>query len=646
MRKADLGIETHYVDALGKRHETSPQTRDAIHKAMGAAGRTSRRNSQPAPSRTGSRESRASRSTPSTSRRSARSARSADPDEVVIVTEGEDVSIGPGEVRLEHGEALTIDDRLPADVPAGYHQIVRRNGSTSALIVAPPRCFLPESLRLWGWAIQLYAARSKRSWGIGDLSDLRRLGRWAAKNGAGIALINPLAAATPTLPQQPSPYFPSSRRFRSPLYLRVEEVEGADSLDDLPAIAAQGRALNGNRLIARDEVFRLKMPALERIWDVVRRRAIPGLDAFLAAQGSGLREFATFCTLAEQFQTGWHGWPQEFRHPSSPAVREVARRQQTADRIRFHEWVQLQVDRQLARASRALPVMQDLPIGFDGDGADAWAFQDVLADGISVGAPPDEFNTKGQNWGLPPFVPARLRAAGYRPFIDTIRGCVRHAGGLRIDHVMGLFRLFWIPRGMDPKNGAYVRSDARALLAIVAIESQRAKAVIVGEDLGTVEEETRTELQARAILSYRLLWFERGAPSTYPKQALAAVTTHDLPTVAGLWSGSDLEAQKIMGLSPNEKGTREIEARIRRLTRSTSRTPAAVVSTRLHQALATAPCRILTATLEDAMAVEERPNMPATTAEWPNWSIGLPQPIESLEKSPVAARIGKALRRT
>jgi 4-alpha-glucanotransferase len=615
MKRSDDGIESHYVDALGKRREASPEARRAIRRAMGAVGR----------SREGQRGEKSG-------------ARG-----VTIVTAGETAAIGPADVRLEDGTQLTVDERLPAAMPAGYHEIVRRRGAPEPLIVAPARCFLPESLRTWGWAIQLYGARSRRSWGIGDLADLRRLGQWSAKTGAGIALINPLAASTPTIPQQSSPYFPSSRRFRSPLYLRVEEVSGARELSDLAAIAARARALNKDRLIARDEVFRLKMGALERIWEIVRRRDLPGFDAFVKEQGSGLQEFATFCALAERFQSGWHGWPQEFRHPASPAVRAAARRRAIADRIRFHQWLQFQIDAQLARASRAMPVMQDLPIGFDADGADGWAFQDVLAQRISVGAPPDEFNTRGQDWGLPPFVPAKLAAAGYRPFIDTIRGCVRHAGGLRIDHVMGLFRLFWIPVGMEPKDGAYVRSDAQALLAIVALESQRARAVIVGEDLGTVEEATRTELMARSILSYRLLWFERGTPAKYPEQALAAITTHDLPTVAGLWTGSDLEAQTRIGVSPNEQGTRDIVTEVKRLTRGTRRTPLGTVITRVHEALAAAPSRILTATLDDAMAVEERPNMPATTAEWPNWSIALPHPIETLEKNPVAARIARAL---
>jgi 4-alpha-glucanotransferase len=292
-----------------------------------------------------------------------------------------------------------------------------------------------------------------------------------------------------------------------------------------------------------------------------------------------------------------------------------------------------------------MPVMQDLPIGFDMGGADAWEFQDVLAHGMSVGAPPDEFNTRGQDWGLPPFVPDKLRDAGYEPFVQTIRACLRHAGGLRIDHAMGLFRLFWIPLNAEPMDGAYVRSHPADLLSIVALESQRAQAVIVGEDLGTVEDETREQLAAKHILSYRLLWFEKTPPSRFPERALAAVTTHDLPTIAGLWSGSDLQAQQRLGLSPNAAGTAEIRSRVRRLTRSAETTAVGAVIARVHEALSHAPSRILTATLDDAMAVEERPNMPATTHEWPNWRIALPQPIESLKKSRLAGAIAAALRR-
>ncbi|HEX2457690.1 MAG TPA: 4-alpha-glucanotransferase [Vicinamibacterales bacterium] len=608
---ARVGIQRHYVDALGTRHEASAATLRAISRAMSTS---------PAAER------------PVTDR------------EVVVVKEGHGGQVGRADVRLEDGTTIAVDRTLPHDLPLGYHEIVPRRGPSARLIVAPAACYLPAEYRTWGWAIQLYAARSRRSWGFGDLSDLRTLGRWAAGAGAGIALINPLAAAAPLLPQQPSPYFPSSRRFRNPLYLHVEDVPGAGGTPGLSSLAARGRALNRDRTIDRDAVFRLKMHALERIWPRVRGRRDPDFDAFIRDQDDGLTQFARFCALAERFGTGWHGWPSDVRHPDNPAVRQLTSDPALADRIRFHQWLQYAIDRQLARASAELPVMQDLPIGFDTDGADAWAFQDVIAHGISVGAPPDEFNTRGQDWGLPPFVPQKLRAAGYEPFVQTIRACLRHAGGLRIDHVMGLFRLYWIPSGMSPAEGTYVRHPADDLLAIVALESHRARAVIVGEDLGTVEDEVRRELKQRRILSYRLVWFEKMAPARFPAQALAAVTTHELPTIAGLWSGADLEAQRRLELSPNEASLREIRDRVGELTRST-RAPVETAIARVHEALATAPSRILTATLDDAMAVKERPNMPATTTEWPNWCLALPQPIETLAKNPLARRIAAALSR-
>ena len=553
--------------------------------------------------------------------------------------------MGPCELALEDGTSLTVDRALPRDLPLGYHRLHRRGEPVSRLIVAPRACYLPASLREWGWAIQLYAARSRRSWGIGDLADLRWLARWAKQQGASMALVNPLASSTPILPQQPSPYFPSSRRFRNPLYLRVEELDGAREVAGIGALAAEARRLNRQRRIDRDIAFRLKLQAFERIWRRVRRRRDRSFETFEREQGTPLFEYAAFCALAERFGSGWHGWPAAYRRHDAPAVQRLARDRDVSDRIRFHIWLQYQLDRQIARASREAPIVQDLPVGFDADGADAWAFQDVLADDMSIGAPPDQFNTRGQNWGLPPFVPNRLREAGYDPFIQTIRACLRHAGGLRIDHVMGLFRLFWIPRGMEPRDGAYVGNAADDLLAIVALESYRARAVIVGEDLGTVEEHARANLMARAVLSYRLLWFEKVPPARFPEQSLAAVTTHDLPTIAGLWTGSDLKAQKQIGLAPNEQGTLEIRERVRTLTRASDRTPLETVIARVYDALGRAPSRILTATLDDAMAVEERPNMPATSGEWPNWSLALPHPIETLKANALAARIARALTR-
>jgi 4-alpha-glucanotransferase len=262
----------------------------------------------------------------------------------------------------------------------------------------------------------------------------------------------------------------------------------------------------------------------------------------------------------------------------------------------------------------------------------------VLATQVTVGAPPDQYNTLGQDWGLPPFIPHKLRAAAYEPFRQTIRATLRHAGGLRIDHVMGLFRLYWIPQGMDPSLGAYVRYAADELLAIVTLESQRARAVVVGEDLGTVEEEVRERLATHRLLSYRLLWFEADPPARYPELALAAVTTHDLPTVAGLRSGADLRTQQQLGL-------RAIAERLRAMTGRSKQAKVHEVIVRAHQLLAEAPSVVVTATLEDALAVEERPNMPSTTAEWPNWSLALPTPLGDLETQALTRAVADTFRR-
>jgi 4-alpha-glucanotransferase len=260
---------------------------------------------------------------------------------------------------------------------------------------------------------------------------------------------------------------------------------------------------------------------------------------------------------------------------------------------------------------------------------------------MRVGAPPDEFNTSGQDWGLPPFIPWKLRQQRYQPFIETLRACLRHAGGLRIDHVMGLFRLFWLPSTGGP--GGYVRYPASELLDIVALESHRAGAFIVGEDLGTVEDEVRAELAERQVLSYRLLWFEHEPPEQFPEQAVAAVTTHDLPTLAGVWTETDRQDQRKAGLSPNEAGEDEVRARLARTVQLGDDAPVDDVAVGAHRALSRAPSRIALATLDDAIGVTERPNMPGTVDEWPNWSIALPKPLEDVTTDPLPLAVARAL---
>jgi 4-alpha-glucanotransferase len=435
------------------------------------------------------------------------------------------------------------------------------------------------------------------------------------------------------VPQEPSPYFPSSRRYRNPLYLRIEEAPGAAEAGlDLERLSAQGRALTADRRIDRDAVFRLKMAALDGLWARAARDA-PGLVRYRAREGRGLTEFATFCALAERHGSGWRRWPAEHRHPASPAVERFAA--EDAGRVLFHGWVQWLLDEQLARAGQAIRLVTDLAIGFDGEGADAWAWQDVLAQGVTVGAPPDDFALEGQDWGLPPFVPHRLRAAGYGPFVETVRAGLRHAGGMRVDHVMGLFRLYWVPGGATARDGAYVRYPTDDLLAILALESERARALVIGEDLGTVEPGVRERLLAEGILSTRVLWFEPTPPEGYPAQSLAAVTTHDLPTVRGVWTGSDLEEQSAVGLRPNAAATEALRQRLRELTGLDASAASPAVTVAVHRRLAEAPSLLVAATLEDALDVAERPNLPGTTADRrANWSLALPEPLEAIQADP------------
>jgi 4-alpha-glucanotransferase len=602
-----FGVEDGYEDALGRWREAPMETRRAVVDAMGHPD--------------------------------------AEPSVLVMRRGTAQRLSGPAEITLEDGAVLRVNLTLPRDLPLGYHTLRYRDSVREIrLIVSPGRCYLPDPLRIWGWSAQLYALRSSRSWGMGDFGDLRRLAQWSAKElGAGIILINPLQASSPVLPQESSPYFPSSR-YRNLLYLRIEEVPGADALRiDLEGLAAAGRALNKEPRIDRDAVFKLKMEALELLWSHFAGDA--RFDRFCEEQGEPLAQFAVFCVLIERYKSGWHSWPADYRNPHSTRVARFAAGH--AERVRFYQWVQWLLDEQLARASAEISLMQDLPIGVEPDGADAWAWQDVFAKDATVGCPPDEYNTQGQDWGLPPLIPWKLRRAGYEPFIQTIRATLRHAGGLRIDHVMGLSRVFWIPKGAEPSAGTFVRYGLNELLAILALESERAKALIVGEDLGTVDEKARKELADAGVLSYRLLWFEDDSPAHFPKQALSAVTTHDLPTIAGLWTGSDLDAQRKLGLNPNEEGLNRIRGRLAAMTGLSNRAPVDEVIERTYRLLAQSPSVIVSATLDDALVVEERPNMPATTNEsWPNWSLPLPKSQENLERSRLALRIARALKRS
>jgi 4-alpha-glucanotransferase len=572
------GVDTGYYDAAGVWQEPPASTVEAILTIMGA----DQDEPPPAP--------------------------------VVVVGPGrQPPAVGHGRLYLEDGSTAEVDGTLPADLPLGYHHL---DGAThTRVIVSPGHCFLPDGLRVWGWAAQLYAARSRASWGIGDLADLRRLGEWSAGQGASLLLLNPLHAALPELPQQASPYFASSRCFRNPIYLRIEELPRAGELADLDRLAAAGRALNQDRRIDRDAVWTLKSQALEDLY-----AAFPGdpaFDRYRDGRGAALEGYATFCALGEEYGFHWEKWPEPVSHPDGPGVAAFEATEAGRQRIRYHAWLQWHLDQQLGHASGPLGLVHDLAIGTDPRGADAWLWQDSFALGVRVGAPPDEFNTLGQDWGLPPFDPWRLRAAAYEPFIQVLRAGMGAGAGLRFDHVMGLFRLFWIPPEVAPTEGTYVRYPWADLLDILALESHRAGAYVVGEDLGTVEDFVREELAARQVLSYRLLWFEPTPPDRgdWPTQALAAVTTHDLPTIVGEWTGTDLERQRQLDLHPNEDATLALRDKLVDWTGVPPDAPVEVVIERAYHLLGRAPCAIATATLDDALAVEERPNMPGT---WPS----------------------------
>ena len=532
----------------------------------------------------------------------------------------------PADLVLEDGTELPAVRSLSPDLPLGYHELRRDGAPPERLVVTPGRCHLPPGLRAWGWAVQLAATRSRASWGIGDLGDLRRLAGWAAERGGGFLTLSPLHAPAPTVPQQPSPYYASSRRFRNPLHLRVEDADGAPAAAEAVAAAARaGRALNTDRRVDRDAVWVLKRAALEACFAAAGPG--PAFDRWRSDAGPALESWARWCTVAERHGADWRSWP--------------AAAEARPERVAFFAWLQWQLERQAAGV--LLPVVHDLAVGFDPGGFDAWAWQDLLSLEARIGAPPDEFNRAGQDWGLPPFVPWRLRSACYEPFVETLRSVLRGAGGLRVDHVMGLFRLFWVPPGAGPADGAYVRYPAADLLDLLALESARAGALVVGEDLGTVGAGVREELAARDVLSMRLLWFEDDPPEAWPERALAIVTTHDLPTVAGVWTGSDLADQGAAGVPVAEDGAAALRRRLAARTGLADGARVDEVVVAVHGALASAPSALVAATLEDALRVPERPNMPGTVDSWPNWSLALPVPLEDLENDPVVTAVGDAL---
>ena len=601
-------------------------------------------------------------------------------------------------------EGATVEGRaverralaLPDGLPDGYHQFSLAEPATAmTLIVAPARCWQPELVaaggRLWGLSVQLYSLRSRRNWGVGDFTDLARLMALAGRLGAAFVGINPVHARCPFRPEDDSPYAPSDRRFLDVMALDVEAI--AEVAEDRalrrriaePAFQAELARLRAAPLVDHPGVAAAKLPLLAAAYGNFRARHLAADTAragdfrrFVAAGGEPLRRFARFLAIRGALQAGgggvpaWADWPAELQDPESPAVAALAARE--AVQVDYHLYLQWQAELQLAAVARvadaagmAIGLYRDLAVGAARDAAESWSDHALLARQATVGAPPDLYNREGQNWGLPPPRPAALAEAGYAPFVELLRANMRHAGALRIDHAMALARLFWIPVGRRGGAGTYLHYPFRDLAALVALESQRQRCLVIGEDLGSVPEGFRDRLSERAILSYRVLWFERGhdggfkAPGDYPALAIAIPTTHDLPTLAGFWTARDIERRAALGLYPDEAARRrEVDQRAadrHHLARALAAaglpapdpnaldgTVPAMLAPAVHAYVGRSGALLAAFQLDDVLGELEAVNLPGTFREYPNWRRKLGMDLEDLAEDPRLAALGAAMR--
>jgi 4-alpha-glucanotransferase len=539
------------------------------------------------------------------------------------------------------GVATTYEDWAGATVavePAVVEALLQHVGPPAATRHSGEPARLPAAPRCWGWQVQLYALHSARSWGIGDYGDLRDLAVWAAGQGAGCILVNPLHAVAPVHPITASPYSPTSRRFLDVLSIRIEDLpEYATASAE---IRAQVNALKPapTELIDRDAV-----------WDA-KAAALGLLDPRLEVLTPGEHEFGTFCALAESHGLPWQDWPADLHDPTASPEADT-------NRVRFHGWLQRRAGQQVraaheaaVAAGMAIGIVHDLAVGVDPGGADAWLLQDVLAGEVTVGAPPDSFNQQGQDWALPPWRPAALAESGYAPLREMLAAVLSHGGGLRVDHVMGLFRLWWIPPEVERGQGAYVSYDATAMLDAVVGAALETGGVVVGEDLGTVAPGVREALADRGILGSAVLWFERvgddpaappKSPAAWREDAMASISTHDLPTAAGFLAGEQVRIRASLGLltDPDTEAAgaaAERTAMVAALVAAGAldaedRDDLDAVVLAMHRLLGMTPSRIVLASPYDVIGELRQPNLPGTTTQYPNWSIPLPLSLEEFQ---------------
>ena len=573
--------------------------------------------------------------------------------------------------------AVTLEAILAAlaAAPAPVAEPTERGcGAAAAAAVSAPR----QDQRAWGFTVQLYSVRSRESWGHGDLRDLADLAAWSGRDlGAGFVLVNPLHAAEPVPPVSPSPYLPMTRHYSSPLYLRIEDIPEyarlpAAGRDQVERLAGPLRARSTSPgLIDRDAVWAAKRTALELVYQVPLSAARQAaFDAYRDQEGDELGYWAGWCALAERHGPDWRTWPAQVqdRDAGLAATTEGA----LAKAADFHAWLQWLVDDQLAAAQRAAlaagmtrGIIHDLAVGVHPGGADAWAHQDLLVRGISVGAPPDSFNQRGQDWAQPPWHPQRLATAGYRPLAQLFAAAFRHAGGLRVDHVMGLMRLWWVPEGMTPDRGAYVRYDHAAAVAALAGQAAAAGGLAIGEDLGTVDPWIRSYLAEHGVLGTMMLWFAQEPdgsplrPGHWRRDCMATVGTHDVPPVAGFLTGDQVTERARLGLltSPEQEERDRSAAMIsgwasaleaEGLLTPGQRHEPADFTVALYGYLARTSSALVGVSLADAVGDTRSQNIPGTSDEYPNWRIplcdetGRPMLLEELPALPLLLSVARA----
>lgn len=602
---------------------------------------------------------------------------------------------------------LILEDRVfrnigyyKADVECrksgGAREMKTRLHKTLRIIVTPDHCYIPPELqerRTWGISAELYSVRSKRNWGAGDFTDLKGMIDWAASLGAGFVGINPLHAIKNARSGGASPYYPVSRLYRNYLYLDIEkipDVKRSESVRKKMASDAFGKKLaklRRDEIIDYDQISSVKEDMLRRAFRVFYdehylKNTGRGRDfkEYLGREGDALEFFALFSAIGDRMEkdigaTSWQEWPEDYLLPSGKSVREFRKRNRK--KILFYQYVQWLIDGQLRAAcdtakELGMPVgiYHDLAVGCMGGGSDAWAYQDIIADDMDVGAPPDDFSPDGQNWGFPPMIPEKLRESGYDLFIRTIRKSMEHGGALRIDHALGLFRLFWIPRGLTPEDGAYIDFPSEDLMRIIALESMRNRTLVIAEDLGTIGENVRESLRKFRMFSYRLFYFERNYPDAtfappekYPDMALCAVTTHDLPTLYGYWAHRDLESRRLHGGFQNDEVWRKsIEERERDkglvidalksrgllpedYPAETQKIPEMdhELCLAIYRYLALTPCRLVLVRLDDITGALNQQNLPGMSGGYPNWMQKMPLFLEEIMKDKRIADLSEML---